>query len=142
MTDAGAIDTTGFERRRTWAVLRAHAIDALLLGGPFCAIICWAIFDAQNPGTPALPGWVPAFPWHAWEWMLALVVLIWAVGFYRQWCRMYRMRCPECGAMLRRNPHATGSSVEFVCESCEIVWVTGLKQVSVSHSGGGSLGGP
>ena len=105
-----------FQRRRIHGPLRGQLVDFVFFGLPFCSLVIWMIQTRMQ--SPALP------------WVVGAVVLIWIVGFTRQWRRMHRLRCPQCQSLLRRQTTQIPERVVFRCEGCRIEWDTGFTETA------------
>lgn len=69
--------------------------------------------------------------WDHWTWTgIAVFILGAIVGLVWQHRRGTRMRCPECGKLLiiRERDLEEDDPVNFVCDRCDIEWVTGLRK--------------
>lgn len=99
---------TGYEVRPARWVVRWQLIDFLVLGALFVALLFYVV-HLSKAGKP--------FGWY-----IAAAIGICAIAFARQQWRGFRLRCPECGARLKRREGERLFRVVFPYAHCRVVW--------------------
>src|SRR5262245_34053080 len=104
--------------KKDHSVLRGHLLDMAILGLPFAFGIGYGFYTRTFP-VPLVVG----------------VLILWAIGFFRQQRRFKQFSCPTCGQLLTRQNKFDGSALTFACTKCDTIWDTGFIDSGASSGG-------